>query len=114
MAVATCAGTAATLVAAAPNSAAVKDGPRPLVSSVKYVKSGTPTWVKAYWKTRRDVCDAKVTVSRVIRLKVRISYTQLPRGTFGPGVDPEAVPCTGRELTRVTTIKPAVIGERDL
>ena len=157
MAVAAFAGGAATLMTAAPASAAVKDGPRPLVSSVKYVKSGASTWVKAYWKTYRDVCDAKVTVSgkhvdvfypentdtytsfkrnatlavghsdytafnvtteseksKVIKLKVTITYTQLPRGTFGPGVDPEDVPCEGKELTRVTTVKLPVIGERDL
>lgn len=157
LAVAAFAGSAATFTAAAPASAAVKDGPRPLVSAVKYVKSGKSTWVKAYWKTYRDVCDAKVTVSaehvdvfypsntetytsfkqdatlavghadytafnvttesdrsKVIKLKVTITYTQLPRGTFGPGVDPEEVPCKGKELARITTIKLPVIGERDL
>jgi hypothetical protein len=37
-------------------------GPMLLVPAVKAVHSARPTWVKAYWGTTRDICDAKVTV----------------------------------------------------
>ena len=43
-------------------AAAPVRGPKLLVPAVKAVHSGRPTWVKAYWSTSRDICDAKVTV----------------------------------------------------
>jgi hypothetical protein len=137
---------------ATPASAAVQDGPRPLVNAVKAVKVGVPTWVKTFWVTHRDVCDATVTVSgarvdvlypsntdtytsfrrdatlavgdydytafrvtatskktTVVKLKVTISYVQLPRGTFDGDVDQEAVPCTGKELARTSWVKLPVL-----
>lgn len=62
VAAATC--TAAGVTAGAtPAAADVDQGPRPLVTAVQYVLSGEPTWVRVFWKTRRDLCDARVTVS---------------------------------------------------
>jgi hypothetical protein len=145
-------GAIASAAPAAPASAAVQDGPRPLVDAVKAVKVGVPTWVKAFWVTRRDVCDARVTVAgagvavlypsntdtytsfrrdatlavgdydytafrvtatskktTVVKLKVTVSYVQLPRGTFGAGVDQEDVPCKGEELARTSWVKLPVL-----
>ncbi|HET9516772.1 MAG TPA: hypothetical protein VFO77_03500 [Actinoplanes sp.] len=142
---------------AAPASAAVNQGPRPLVNAVQPVQAGQRTWVQVYWVSRRDVCDAQVTVvgdgvrvkypantesftsfqrnatlaagdydytafrvtakvprkrATVVKLQVTISYTQLPRGTFGGGVDPETVPCTGKQLTRTSWVKLPVLTAR--
>jgi hypothetical protein len=52
----------ATAVAATPAQAAPVPGPTLLVPAVQAVNSAQPTWVKAYWGTTRDICDAKVTV----------------------------------------------------
>jgi hypothetical protein len=137
---------------ATPAAASVKDGPQPLLNWVKAVKAAAPTWVKTYWVTGRDVCDAKVTVSgknvavlypsntetytsffrnatlatgdydytayqvtatskrsKVIKLRVTISYVQLPKGTFDGDVDPEGVPCVGKELARTSWVKLPVL-----
>jgi hypothetical protein len=152
MAVVAAAASIAGVATAAPASAAVKDGPRLVVNAVQAVHVNEPTWVNTYWTTRRDICDAQVTVAgkdvkvlypsntktytsfsrndtlapgwydyaavrvtakaaktKIIKLKVTISYVQLPKNTFKPGVDPEAVPCVGKELSRVTWVKLPVL-----
>jgi hypothetical protein len=152
MAVVAAAACVAAVAPATPASAAVKDGPRPLVNAVKAVKAGVPTWVKTFWVMHRDVCDARVTVAgkgvevlypsntdtytsfrrdatlaagdydytafrvtakakktTVVKLKVTIGYIQLPRGTFGGDVDPEAVPCKGKEMARTSWVKLPVL-----
>jgi hypothetical protein len=53
---------AVTAVAGTPVQAAPAPGPMLLVPAVKAVHSARPTWVKAYWGTTADICDAKVTV----------------------------------------------------
>jgi hypothetical protein len=53
---------AATAGTGTPTLAAPVPGPALLVPAVKAVHSARPTWVKAYWGTTRDICDAKVTV----------------------------------------------------
>jgi hypothetical protein len=53
---------AATAVTGTPAQAVPVPGPTLLMPAVKTVHSGKPTWVKAYWGTTRDICDAKVTV----------------------------------------------------
>ena len=54
---------ATTMGTAAPAAAAGQDGPRPVVNSVEPVRAGQPAWVRVYWMTRRNICDARVTVS---------------------------------------------------
>jgi hypothetical protein len=152
MAVLAAGASIAAVATATPASAAARGGPRPLVNVVRPVTAGVPTWVKTFWVTRRDVCDAKVTVAgkgvrvsypsntgtytsfrrnatlaagsydytaynvtaavaktSIVKLKVTISYTQLPRGTFRPGVDPEGVPCDGKEKSRVSWVSLPVV-----
>jgi hypothetical protein len=53
---------AATAGTVSPAQAAPAPGPALLVPAVKAVHSARPTWVKAYWGTTGDICDAKVTV----------------------------------------------------
>jgi hypothetical protein len=53
---------ATTAVTVTPAQAAPVPGPVLLVPAVKAVHSALPTWVKAYWGTTADICDAKVTV----------------------------------------------------
>ena len=53
---------AATVITVAPAQAASGHGPKLLVPAVKAVHSARSTWVKAYWGTTSDICDAKVTV----------------------------------------------------
>jgi hypothetical protein len=53
---------AATVVTGTPAQAVPVPGPTLLMPTVKTVHSGKPTWVKTYWGTTRDICDAKVTV----------------------------------------------------
>jgi hypothetical protein len=75
---------AATAVAAAPAQASPAPGPMLLVPAVKAVHSARPTWVKAYWGTTRDICDAKVTVqvahTDVLYPSNTESYTSFYRG----------------------------------
>ena len=53
---------AATAATVTPAQAAPAPGPMLLVPAVKAIQSAQPTWVKAYWGTTADICDAKVTV----------------------------------------------------
>jgi hypothetical protein len=53
---------AATAVTVSPAQAAPAPGPMLLVPAVKAIHSARPAWVKAYWGTTGDICDAKVTV----------------------------------------------------
>jgi hypothetical protein len=60
---------ATTAVGATPAQATPVPGPTLLVPAVKVVHAAKPTWVKAYWGTTGNICDAKVTV-RVAGTKV--------------------------------------------
>jgi hypothetical protein len=86
------AGVALTVAAAAigatatatPAAASDYEGPRPLAGAVQYVKAGEATWVRAYWTTRRDICDAQVTVAgknvKVVYPDNTGTYTSFRRG----------------------------------
>jgi len=83
----TCTAFTATAAQAAP-----APGPRLLVPAVKAVHSSKPTWVKAYWGSTADICDAKVTVevghTDVLYPSNTDSYTSFSRGdTLAAGSD---------------------------
>lgn len=67
------AAVAAVGASATPAAASDYQGPRPLANAVQYVKAGEATWVRAYWTTRRDICDAQVMVAGK---NVKVAYPE--------------------------------------